>query len=868
MRVPLAFGLAAVLVVMSAASGSASPAESNAVHAAVAAAEPPQVNPIVLENRHPGTTAWRIPWAGHSVANDTTKAIKGYASAASVDNGATVAIRVHAASAGPASYRLYRLGWYQGTGAREMARGTFTASPQPNCVTQMPTGLITCPWSNAFTVQTQQNWTSGVYVVVLTRGTVQSYASFVVRDDARQGALVHMQSTLTMQAYNNYPNDGRTGKSLYAYNSFGPITLNGFPSAVKASFDRPFADSGAGAVMTDDAPTIRYTESRGFDVTYATDMDLHADPGLLTGQEALISVGHDEYWTREMFTAAEQARDAGIDIAFLGANNVYWQVRLEPSSAGTPNRTMVSYREAHLDPVKDGSRTVLFRDIPRPEQPLIGQMWPTNDSTGMTRGDDAWVVEQADHWFYRGTGLRNGSRIPMLVGIEVDRRLPEFPGPVLKAGTTQAVLAGSTFVTRRGDNIGLQESTLYQAPSDAHVFSAGTLRYPRGLLGDGPAAQQSVRTMTTNLLARFTGMPLDAGTTRVGGQNRYLTAVELSKHAFPSGAAVPAAYLATGANFPDALAAAAATGGTGPVLLVPRSTSPQAVLDELARLRPSKLVVVGGSAIVSDAVMASASAAAGVPAVRMSGPDRYATAAALSRATFAANVPIAYVATGANFPDALSAGAAAAQLGGPVLLTASTVLPAATRAELARLRPQRIVVVGGSGVVSSGVRDQLAGLAPQTVRLGGVDRYETAMRVARDLGAPATADTVGLATSLDFPDALAAGPAIAAAGGWLLPVGASVTPALAEELVRADPRLVLAAGLAGAIPDGVLSQVRGLFAPLSTGTPAFERRSLTPNDPDIPDSTWQTQVPPYPPGTELPWLELPSAEWQHDPVTG
>lgn len=865
MRAPLALGFVTLLVVTALAAGSAYRADAMAVPTAAPA---PVVNPIVVENRLPGTTAWRLPWAGHTLSNDTTLAIKGYTTAASVQRGESVRIRVHAASAGPATFGVYRLGWYQGLGGREMARGTFTAAPQPACTTAMPIGLITCPWNDAVTVQTGSDWTSGVYVVVLTRGTAQSYATFVVRDDARTGALVHLQPTLTSQAYNNFPNNGTTGKSLYAYNSFGAITLSGFTAAVKASFDRPYADSGVGQVMIFEAPMVRYAESRGFDVTYATDMDLHADPTLLAGQEGMLSVGHDEYWTGEMFTAAERARDAGVDVAFLGANDVYSQVRLEPSAAGVPNRVMVAYRQANLDPVTGSSRTVLFRELPRPEQPLIGQMWPTNDGTGLTRGDDPWVVRQADHWFYRGTGLGNGSSIPLLVGIEVDRRLPEFPAPVLKEGAAQAVLAGSTFVTRTTNRIGLQESTLFQAPSDAWVFSAGTLRYTRGLLGDGPAAQQAVRTMTTNLLARFEGMRLDAATLRVGGPDRYATAVELSKRTFPDAAApVPVAYLATGANFPDALAAGAATRGDGPVLLVPGSTTPQIVLDELRRLHPAELVVVGGSAVVSDDAMAAASEAAQVAALRVSGPDRYSTAAGLSETTFAPGVPIAYLATGVNFPDALAAGAAAAQLGGPVLLTAPGALPAATLAELTRLRPQRIVVVGGATVVSGGVLNRLAGLAPQAVRLGGGDRYETAFMIARDLGAPASMHTVGLASGLGFADALAAGPAVAAAGGSLLLVGAAVTPGLAEELVRSDPVQVLVAGLEGAISAGVVAQVEALFAPPSEGTPPPPmRQSLAPNDPGIPDTTWQTQDAPYPVSAELPWLELPPADWQHDPA--
>ena len=215
---------------------------------------PPEVNPIVVENRLPGTSAWRIPWSGRTVADDRTLAIKGYATAGSVEKSQSVGIRVHAATAGPASYGVYRLGWYQGLGGRQMTSGTFTAVRQPACTTEMPIGLISCPWNDSFTVQTEADWTSGVYVVVLTRGTAQSYASFVVRDDLRTGALVHLQPTLTSQAYNNFPNNGTTGKSLYAFNSFGAITLNGSTSAVKASFDRPYANSGAGDVMIFEAP--------------------------------------------------------------------------------------------------------------------------------------------------------------------------------------------------------------------------------------------------------------------------------------------------------------------------------------------------------------------------------------------------------------------------------------------------------------------------------------------------------------------------------------------------------------------------------------------------------------------------------------
>jgi putative cell wall-binding protein len=570
----------------------------------------------------------------------------------------------------------------------------------------------------------------------------------------------------------------------------------------------------------------------------------------------MISVGHDEYWTKQMFTAVETARDAGVDLASLGGNNMYWQVRVEDSASGADDRIMVSYKSASIDPVKDDTRTILFRSIPRPEQPVIGQMWPNADGTGLVGPSASWVVRSSEHWLYRGTGLRDGSTIPGLVGIEADRRDPNVPGPVLLSGTQLSVLAQSPFTARNG-RTGVHESTLYQAPSSAYVFSAGTLNYTGGLMGGNISPQPVVRTITTNLLARVNGMSLDAVTERAGGADRYATGVALSSRAFPT-SGVPVAYLATGAAFPDALAAGAATKADGPVLLVPGSTIPQGVLDELRRLKPAKLIVAGGSSVVSDAVMSQAAAAAGVEAIRDFGADRYATAAKVSERAFMPGVPVAYVASGVDFPDALSAGAAAAQLGGPVLLMAPTTLPAATRTELDRLNPQRIVIVGSAGAVSEGVRTSVAAYAPQVIRLGGADRYETAAAVAQDLVAAGGTNMIGMATGLAFPDGLAAGPVVAANGGALLLVGSTLTPGVAEQLVRGDPDTVLLAGSEGAISASIASQIMGIFAPATADSPPVTMRSM-PNNPQVPDTGPNDEFVPQHLRPELPWLGTPAA---------
>lgn len=145
-------------------------------------------------------------------------------------------------------------------------------------------------------------------------------------------------------------------------------------------------------------------------------------------------------------------------------------------------------------------------------------------------------------------------------------------------------------------------------------------------------------------------------------------------------------------------------------------------------------------------------------ATRLAGATRYETAVAISTAGFSPGVPVVYVASGANFPDALSAAPAASLLGGPLLLTPGDTLPASVRTELVRLQPERIVVVGGRSVVSESVLGQIAAIAP-TTRVSGATRYETSRTIVAD--AFASASTVYLATGRNFPDALTASAAAA-----------------------------------------------------------------------------------------------------------
>lgn len=297
--------------------------------------------------------------------------------------------------------------------------------------------------------------------------------------------------------------------------------------------------------------------------------------------------------------------------------------------------------------------------------------------------------------------------------------------------------------------------------------------------------------------------------TRLAGADRYATAAAISRARFSAG--VTTVYIATGTNFPDALAGAAAAGHReSPVLLVRPNELPDATRAELARLSPDSIVVLGGTAAVSEAVRSQLAAYARSGNVyRLAGANRYATAALISKATFAPGVPLAYIATGDAFPDALSGGAMAGRDGAPVLLVQSRTLPDATRAELARLRPGSIAILGGTGAVSDAVRSQLAAYATTgtVFRLAGSDRYATAV-VASRAGYKSGSDAVFVATGTAFPDGLAGGPVAALVPGPVLLVKPTDLPdAVAVELQRLAPDEVFVLGSTGAISNGVVNEI-------------------------------------------------------------
>lgn len=443
---------------------------------------------IIAENALPGTTSWQIPMKNISYTD-----IQAYASATSVLAGQPLTFYVSTKTQGmPYAISIYRIGWYGGTGGRlmktirnlaGMAQGYYDVGPQKlfacaTCEISKASGLVEANWHPSYTLTLPTDWISGVYLARFTdANNMQTYVPFNVKDES-SSAYVVVTADTTAAAYNNWG-----GNSLYDYNSQETTTQG---RASKVSLDRPYVDAaGSGYVLQFEADTIHWMERQGYDVSYLSDVDIHENPAQLLRHRVYISVGHDEYWTKEMRDGVEAARNHGVSLAFLEADAVYWQMRFEPDSHGQQDRTIVCYKvnsslhDLARDPFygKDNTRvTTLWRDplLDRPENALIGIMY--SDLNQHYRGFP-WVVSaQASSPLLQGTGLQPGSSYGCdLVGYEWDR--------IFDNGATPKGLQvlGLSYTVNDTKESGTSNTTYYFAPSGAMVFATGSIYWTAAL---------------------------------------------------------------------------------------------------------------------------------------------------------------------------------------------------------------------------------------------------------------------------------------------------------------------------------------------------------------------------------------------------
>ncbi len=479
-----------------------------------------QTNPIVQENALPGTNSWRLSSAG--TVDDITGEIVGYTGQTSARNGEAITFFVSVNPTQTFRIELYRIGWYGGAGGRLMH-----TSPTLNGVRRAPCntgtayaefGMVECNWPESYRLTVPANWVSGVYLVkLINAANYQTYFPIVIRNDFRRADFLYQFAVLTHAAYNNYPDDNATGKSLYDYNSFGAQLKPGYTRAAKVSLKRPllpykhgFIGSTLGEGRSNwEIYFVRWLEKMGYDVTYSTDIDTHRRPNTLKNYRAVLVVGHSEYWTKEMRDAFEAARDSGTHIGNFGANNGYWQVRLEPSTDGLANMTVVCFKEGEggwTDPIQDPAiRTALFRDNGRAEQSLFGVQYANIANSDKLNG--AFVAQNTDHWAFAGTGLTNGATISGIIGNEIDNLNASYPS-AYPVSTTYTLLGKSPYTNGKGD-FDDAHTVIYRAPSGAWVFSTGTIQWSWGL--DRPGfVNAETQQITKNVLDRFIadGKPL------------------------------------------------------------------------------------------------------------------------------------------------------------------------------------------------------------------------------------------------------------------------------------------------------------------------------------------------------------------------
>jgi len=429
----------------------------------------------------------RATAGGPRSADDVHGQIKGFASTGPAAPGESVDFHVTVDPPQRFGVDVYRIGHYGGDGASKITTSPCLAGiVQPPPLTAERT--VSCHhWWLSWRLQIPSYWSVGAYVAVLTTDDGhRSHIPFTVRD-SHPADLLLLLPDITWQAYNLYPEDGRTGASLYhAWDENGRL-LGEADAATTVSFDRPYAGAGLPLHVGHAYDFIRWAERYGYDLAYADARDLHAGRVDPTRYRGLVFPGHDEYWSVAMRRAVDVAREQGTSLVFLSANTMYWQAELAPSPSGVPDRLLTCMKR------RGPGRPALWREIDRPEQELLGIQY-----AGPVPEARPLVVRNADHWLWEATGAHEGDELEGMVAGEADRY---FPRVALPEHQGRILLAHSPYQDAEG-TVRHQETSLYRAHSGALVFASGTFAWSPAL--DRPGhVNAPVQRATANLLDRI-----------------------------------------------------------------------------------------------------------------------------------------------------------------------------------------------------------------------------------------------------------------------------------------------------------------------------------------------------------------------------
>lgn len=425
------------------------------------------------ENEKPGTMAWINTKVEVDPATKyRSPGIEGYASRTSLRPGESISFHISTNPPSPFTIDLYRMGYYQGQGARHIQTlGPFSGATQAD----PPIGAMRvreCAWPACTSLTIPPDWVSGVYLGQLTaeKSGLQSYVIFVVRDDRKADFLLQVSDN-TWNAYNRWPSQFSLYDDGKAQWYWGPD--------VQVSFDRPYGkycqifnaplSVGSGEFLLWEFPFTFWAEQRGYDVTYISNVDTHADPAGLKRAKGWISVGHDEYWSLDMFANMKQAVADGLSLGFFSGNSICGVVPMKNSSDQRPHR--IIERVGLFGGIDDTANG--FPDMKRLTQhgPNESSLIGARSSYPVTGGAD-WICRKPDHWLFAGTGMKEGDGIPGLVGWEFHGDPAPIPGlEVLASGKT----------INSGKVEGEYTATIYPGPQGNHVFNASTIWWSDGL---------------------------------------------------------------------------------------------------------------------------------------------------------------------------------------------------------------------------------------------------------------------------------------------------------------------------------------------------------------------------------------------------
>ncbi|MFN8156905.1 MAG: DUF6605 domain-containing protein [Candidatus Nanopelagicales bacterium] len=411
---------------------------------------------LARERRLPGTSGWRR--ADPMLAPRVTL----YPDRPSTGCGAPVDVHLGGRGGRDVVVRAYRMGWYAGAGARLVWSSKPVdvprAAPAPVHDRRVPSPR----WTTTVRLPVGSAWPPGLYLLVAeVHGRPSGEAGLVVRDDAAAAPAAVVYSNLTWTAYSL-----AGGASLYRGSSGRSDTR-----ALSAAVQRPLMFHSGSPLLTYDVPVAQLLDRAGVAADPLVDTDVDTWPSMLVHRTEVVLPGHSEYWTRTMFDALTAARNAGANVADLGANDMYWHARVEYDATHVPvsmfvARTVALDPLAHEDPT---AATVQWRHAPLLRNPsaVVGQSYTA------VRARGGLQVRSVPQWLEGVRGFVAGAVLPHAAWNEVNGIRPgAYPVPDNVQVLAQGVLL------RAGFDDQPVSTTYYSTRSGGAVFDAGSTYWP------------------------------------------------------------------------------------------------------------------------------------------------------------------------------------------------------------------------------------------------------------------------------------------------------------------------------------------------------------------------------------------------------